>query len=87
MTEQLAATSTSIFGSKPLGLGTILVLLFLWISGAFQQIFPIAAPARPSTIRLGSPLLVAMSASEAADAVHLLGSSVAALMAADEEHG
>jgi hypothetical protein len=86
VTEQLAATSTSIFGSEPLGLGTILVLLFLWISGAFQQIFPPAAPARPSTIRLGAPRLVAMSATDAEDAAHLLGSNVAALVASDWEN-
>jgi hypothetical protein len=67
----------------PSGLLTILAILILWISGAFDQVFPPAAPVRPSTIRLGTPRLVAMSATEAADAAHLLGSSVAALMAAD----
>lgn len=87
MSGQLAPAPASIFGSEPLGLLTILALLFLWVSGAFQQIFPLAAPARPSSIRLGSPRLVAMSAGEAADAAHLLGSSVAALMAAYEENG
>jgi hypothetical protein len=82
---QLAAAPASIFGAEPLGLITILALLFLWISGAFQQILPPAAPARPSTIRLGVPRLVGMSATDAVDAAQLLGSSAARLMATDWE--
>jgi len=84
VTGQLSGEPVSIFGSEP-GLLTILVIVLLWVSGAFKRIFLPAAPARPSTIRLGAPRLVAMSDSEATDAAHLLGSSVAALMAAHEE--
>ncbi|MGD0861904.1 MAG: hypothetical protein ABSA21_04000 [Candidatus Limnocylindrales bacterium] len=83
MTGQLTGQPVSTFGSGP-GLLTIIAFLLLWISGAFKQVVPSAAPDRPSTIRLGTPRLVAMSAAEEADAAHLLGSSVAAFMAADE---
>ena len=79
MSGQLAATPTSILGSEP-SLLTILALLFLWISGAFQRAFPPAAPARLSTISLGAPRLVVMSPADAAAAAQLLGSSVAAQM-------
>ena len=84
MTGELTGEPVSILGSEP-SLLTILAIVLLWVSGAFQQVF-LPAPARPSSIRLGAPRLVAMSAGEAADAAHLLGSSVAALMAADEEN-
>jgi hypothetical protein len=84
---QLAGGPASIFESMPSGLLTILTILYLWISGAFEQVFPPATRARPSTIRLGTPRLVAMSATDAADAAHLLGSSVADLLAAAEENG
>lgn len=87
MSEQLASASAATFGSEPLGLLTILAFLFLWISGAFQQIFPSAAPARAPSVRLGAPRLVTLSATDAADAAHLLGSSVAVLLAADCEIG
>lgn len=80
MSGQLSGWPASILESMPSGLLIILAILILWISGAFQQIFPPAAPARPATIRLGAPRLVPMSATDAADAAHLLGSSVAALM-------
>jgi hypothetical protein len=82
VSEQLAGTPASIFGSEP-GLLIIIALLLLWISGAFREVFAPTAPARPPSIRLGVPRLVPMSDGEAADAAHLLGSSVAALMASD----
>jgi hypothetical protein len=84
VSEQLARTPASI-GSEPLDLLILLAVLFLWISGAFQQVFPPASPARPSTIRLGAPRFVAMSTSDAADAAHLLGANVAALLSAEED--
>jgi hypothetical protein len=87
VSEELAATPVSTFGSEQLSLLAILALVVLWISGAFGQLFPPAVPARPPTIRLGPPMLVAMSAGEEASAAHLLGSSVAALMAADGPTG
>jgi hypothetical protein len=83
---QLAGGPASIFESQPLGFLAILAILILWISGAFEQAFPRAAPARPPTIRLGAPRLVAMSEGEAAEAAHLLGSSVAELMGTDWEN-
>lgn len=82
MSEGLMTSGSSISGSEP-DLVTLLVLFFLWISGALQQIFPPPAPARPSTIRLAAPRLVAISDREATEAAHLLGSSVAALAASD----
>jgi hypothetical protein len=84
VSSEIAGELVSLFGVELTPL-TILALVLLAISGAFQQIFLPVAPARPSTIRLGAPRLVAMSDAEAADAAHLLGSSVAALMAAVEE--
>ena len=89
MTGQLAETPVSIFGSEP-SLLTILGIVLLWVSGAFErllaEVFLPAAPARPSTIRLGAPRLVAMTDGEVADAAHLLGSTVAALMVSDGEN-
>ncbi len=86
MSEQLAGPPASILGSEP-SLLTIIALLLLWISGAFEralaEVFAPATPARPSSIRLGVPRLVAMSDSEEADAAHLLGSCVAALVTSD----
>lgn len=86
MTGQRTGEPVSIFGSEP-SLLTILGIVLLWISGAFErllvEVFPPAAPARPPTLRLGTPRLVAMSASEEADAARLLGSCVAALVATD----
>jgi hypothetical protein len=84
MTEQLAVASAPTFGLE-LGLLPILAFLWLWISGGFRELVAPAAPSRPSSIRLGTPLLVAMSADEAADAAHLLGSSLAALLATHAE--
>jgi hypothetical protein len=80
---QLAGAPTSIFESQPSGLLTIIVLLLLWVSGAFCDGFTLATSARPSSIHLGPPRFVAMSAADAADAAQLLGSSVAALVASD----
>jgi hypothetical protein len=89
VSEQLARKSFSIFGSEP-SLLTIIGLILLLISGAFErllaEVFPLAAPARPPTLRLGEPRLVAMSATDAAAAAQLLGSSVAALVAADRDN-
>jgi hypothetical protein len=86
VSEQLAGTPASILGTEP-SLLTIIALLLLWVSGGFKRLiaeaFAPSVPARPPSIRLGVPCLVPMSDGEAADAAHLLGSSVAALVAAD----
>jgi len=85
VTGQLVGARASIFGSDP-SLLTIIALILLLISGALERLLAevfTPAPARPSTIRLGAPSLVAMSPSEAADAARLLGSSVAVLAATD----
>jgi hypothetical protein len=66
---------------------TMIGLFLLLISGAFEQflaeVFPPAPPAPPSTLRMGSPRLVAMSDADAAQAARLLGSCVADLLAQD----
>ena len=85
MSEQSGAAPASLFEALPSDFAFIVALLLLWVSGAFRHVFAPDAPARPSSIRLGSPRLVAMSATDAADAAHLLGSSVAALMAAEAQ--
>jgi hypothetical protein len=75
----------SILGPEP-RLLTILVLVWLVVSGAVQriivEIFP-PAPVRVSTLRLAPPQLVAMSDAEVTQAAHLIGSSVAELLAID----
>ena len=66
---------------------TMIGLFLMLISGAFAQmlaeVFPPAPPAKPSTLRLASPRLVAMSAADSAEAARLLGSSVADWLAKD----
>ena len=75
----------SILGREP-RLLTILIVVWLAISGAFEriiaEIFP-PAPVRVSMLRLAPPHLVAMSDTEVAQAAHLIGSSVAELLAID----
>lgn len=83
MSEQKAAGSASVLDALPSDLLTIIALVLLWVSGAFRHVFAPDAPARPSSISLGQPRLIAMSATDAADAAHLLGSSVAALVASE----
>ena len=86
MSQQLAGAGSAGF-ELPTDLLTLIGLILLLISGAFERlfadVFPPAAVARPSSIRLGAPRLVAMSDAEAAAAAHLLGSTVAALMSAE----
>ncbi len=69
MSEQLAGMPASILGPEP-SLLTIIALLLLWISGAFEralaEAFLPAAPARPPSIHLARPRLVPMSAERAA---------------------
>jgi DNA invertase Pin-like site-specific DNA recombinase len=66
---------------------TMVGLFLLLISGAFErllaEVFPPAPLAKPSTLRLGMPRLVAMTDAEAAEAASLLGSAVADLLAKD----
>jgi hypothetical protein len=61
-------------------------LVWLVVSGAFAriiaEIFP-PAPVRVSTLRLATSQLVAMTDAEATQAAHLIGSSVAELLAID----
>ena len=84
MNEEVAGAE---FLGVRFGVLTMIGLFLMLISGAFEQllaeVFPPAPPARPSTLRLGSPRLVAMSDAEAAEAAHLLGSCVADLLAKD----
>ena len=85
MSARSAGALDSIFGPEP-GLLTILVMVWLVVSGAFEriiaEIFP-PAPVRVSTLRIAPPQLVAMSDAEVAQAAHLIGSSVAELLAID----
>jgi len=85
VSEQSAAAPASLLESLPSDFLTVIVLLLLWVSGAFRHVFAPDAPARSSSIRLGVPRLVAMSATDAADAAHLLGSTVAALIVSEGE--
>jgi hypothetical protein len=84
MNEGLAGVE---FSGLRLDVLTLIGLFWLLISGVFEraiaEVLPPAPPARPSTLRLGSPRLVAMSDAEAVEAAHLLGSCVADLLAKD----
>jgi hypothetical protein len=85
MTGEAERVLDSVVGPEP-QLLTTLVLVWLVVSGALQriiaEIFP-PAPARVSTLRLAPPQLVAMSDAEVTQAAHLIGSSVAELLAID----
>ncbi len=86
MSQQLAGAGSLGF-ELPTDLFTIIGLILLLISGAFEraiaEVLPPAPPARPSKLRLGSPRIVAMSDADAVEAARLLGSCVAGLVATD----
>jgi hypothetical protein len=62
----------------------VLVLAYLAVTGALQDLFP-PAPATP-TLPLAAPRLVPLSGADAAQAAQLLGSSLARLYAEQGEH-
>jgi len=66
--------------SEPMSLFTILAWIIL---AMLLRAMLKAAPARASTLRLAPAQLVAMSDAEVTQAAHLIGSSVADLLAID----
>jgi len=78
MSDVLGPARVPVTGSALGDLVLVLVLVLLAITGAFERVFA-SASSPGSPLQLGAPRVVAMSASEAAEAAHLLGASVAQL--------
>ncbi len=83
--NDLDSTITSASDRSALGdLLFLLVLFLLVVTGKLEEVFG-SALAPPSPLRLGAPRVVMMSASQAAEAAQLLGSSVAQLVRDEQD--